>query len=234
MNFFWKIRCNTPACPCPDKPDNSVWKSGHGTPPNCEWSCNQNYTKVGNSCKGIWTVTQPTSCPKVSCGYLGETKYGSVSCSTGNENDCDQSTKPTTPSIKCGATAPCCSGGRTWNGSSCVCPAGKTWNSALNQCEEAVEDCPDLPDDNARWLTGHGREQPNCSWTCKSGFVKSGNGCVPKKTYRCEAGDWRKISDSCIVSGNCASYLHFYHSDTCCYSNTPTASCSACAVSGDC
>jgi hypothetical protein len=37
-------------------------------------------------------------------------------------------------------TVPSCSGGRSWNGSSCVCPSNKIWNGAV--CDNPAPSCP--------------------------------------------------------------------------------------------
>ena len=137
------VSCNTQPCVCNPStpPSRAKWKTGHGTPPNCEWAC---------------------------------------------------------------------SGGSSWNSdsSSCVCPTGTSWNGS--ECRVTKIPCQNSLPANARWLTGHGQFKPNCTWTCKSGFTKSGNGCVPsKKTYRCDAGDWQKISDSCVSERKLCSLSSF-------------------------
>ena len=49
-----------------------------------------------------WIVTLAPNCPS-HCGYLGGSVEETVSCSTGDENDCDPSTKPTPVTTVCGA-----------------------------------------------------------------------------------------------------------------------------------
>ena len=122
-----------------------------------------------------------------------------------------------------------CSGGRSWNGSSCVCPAGKTWNSGLNKCESSVQRCPSLPS-NARWLNAnHGKEQPNCSWTCESGYEKNASGgCDELRLWECRGGgNWVDVG----ICGGSQGYYCMHSSiiheikDTCCMPLRPTASC---------
>ena len=58
-----------------------------------------------------WVVTQAQSCPSRNiCGLPRQTFSGSVSCSTGDDADCDPNTKPATPTWSCGKTRNCTSG----------------------------------------------------------------------------------------------------------------------------
>ena len=58
-----------------------------------------------------WVVTQARSCPSRNiCGLPRQTFSGSVSCSTGDDADCDPNTKPATPTWSCGKTRNCTSG----------------------------------------------------------------------------------------------------------------------------
>ena len=103
----------TSACitACSNKPANSTYTdNGMSTNNSCTWACDSGYHEDGDSCEETypetWRTNQQAAC-STACGQSAITKYGSVYCSGGN---CDQRTKPSTPSRRCGATTPCCTG----------------------------------------------------------------------------------------------------------------------------
>ena len=179
-------------CP-PNPPSNASWLAGHGnTQPNCSWSCNAGRIWKDGSCKTTGPYTFG-SCPS-SHGYGGGTINGTCGF--------DSCTPPSTKSC-----APVCSGGSSWNGSSCVCPAGKIWNGS--RCEEETFECQNSCPPyvaNGRYTQA---AYPNCgcSLRCNSGYRKSGNTCTPiiapsYYEFVCDSGAWT-YAGRCGVLDDC-------------------------------
>jgi len=140
-----------------------------------------------NTYTGTWRVNQPQAC-STACGQQATTKYGSVSCSTGNNNDCDPNTKPTTPNpISCSATSPCdksCKGTYT-STRSAYCSGGSygspTSNGSCNgqfqsgttsaRCDGGIYSIVSGSCSGRYTYTYNTRTSPSCS----GGFFESGD-----------------------------------------------------------
>ena len=256
---------NCPANP----PSNASWLAGHGnTQPNCEWSCNATFEKSGNSCVcPANTVQVGNSCePVITCQWSdwnwGNWSTCSTSCDGGNKTRiatryeavpaqnggaaCTGSDKKS-ETVNCNTQAcpPTCSGGRTWNGSSCVCPADEEWDAEDKICRET--------------------EAVNCQWSAWSSWSswgscsKSCGGGTKSRTRTrtvavsaqyggaaCSGGTTETEKQSCntqaclslyecngygswIKKGTCSQQDYCDHShylgDTCCTPSVPTGQC---------
>ena len=139
-----------------------------------------------------WLVTQARGCP-TSCGNSARNFSGSVSCSTGDENDCDPSTKPAIPTRSCGKTADCPTYTGTWIKGSCPsgCGQSRGWKTVSVSCSGG--NCnPSTKPSTSRYC--------GATSACYTGSWQTTQPSCP--TYCGFSGGVRYGSVSC-VGGNC-------------------------------
>ena len=142
-----------------------------------------------------WVVTQARSCP-TSCGNSARNFNGSVTCSTGDDADCDPNTKPPIPTRSCGKTADCPTYTGTWIKGSCPSGCGQSsgWKTVSVSCSGG--NCnPSARPSTSRWCQATAACVPvNCQvsswgrWTDTSGWgscsANCGGGTQTKKQER--------------------------------------------------
>lgn len=161
------------------KPSSASFNSNSG----CSWTCNSGYYKSGNSC---------SQCTSTCTGHT----YQSKACTSTQNRVCTSCTKPPQASWDssngCGWT---CNAGYYKSGSSCnACTSSCTGNtqetSACTSTQNRIcTSCTKPSNSVFSQATG-------CSWTCNSGYYKSGSNCLACTTCTAEQSETKSCTST--------------------------------------